>query len=75
MAKERRSWEDDSTIVAELKAGSAPSANAPGPLAAKASESSTLRSSEGHHEEEAVVATHTAPAGEAEPRSSEATAV
>lgn len=42
MAKERHGWEDDSALE-EIKAeASAPPANAPGPLAEKASEDSTL---------------------------------
>jgi len=46
MGKERRSWEDDSALVVDKEKETAPPANAPGPLAEKASESSTLRSSE-----------------------------
>jgi len=45
MAKERKSWEEDSTIAGEMRKDSAPGADAPGPLAEKASESSTLRGS------------------------------
>lgn len=45
MAKERRSWEEDSAIAGEMRKESAPAADAPGPLAEKASESSTLRGS------------------------------
>jgi hypothetical protein len=45
MAKEKKGWEEDSAIVAEVKKGTAPPAAAPGPLAEKASESSTLRGS------------------------------
>ena len=45
MAKERKSWAEDSSIMADTEKG-APSANAPGPLFGKASESSTLRGSE-----------------------------
>ncbi|KAE8453948.1 hypothetical protein EG329_007724 [Mollisiaceae sp. DMI_Dod_QoI] len=46
MGKERRSWEEDSVLVVDKEKASAPPANAPGPLAEKASESSTLRGSE-----------------------------
>lgn len=53
MAKERKSWEEDSAVVDEA-IGSAPAAAAPGPLAEKTSESSTLRGSvAGRHAEDA----------------------
>ena len=45
MAKERKSWEEDSAIVDEVKKESAPAPAAPAPLMGKASESSTLRDS------------------------------
>jgi hypothetical protein len=46
MAKEKRSWEEDSACAVAQEAGSAaPPAAAPGPLAEKASDSSTLRGS------------------------------
>jgi hypothetical protein len=46
MAKEKKSWEEDSACAVAQEEGSvAPPAAAPGPLAEKASESSTLRGS------------------------------
>jgi hypothetical protein len=46
MAKEKKSWEDDATsVIDEEQKPAAPAAVAPGPLAEKASESSTLRGS------------------------------
>jgi hypothetical protein len=46
MAKEKKSWEEDSAGAITAEEGSAaPPAAAPGPLAEKASESSTLRGS------------------------------
>jgi hypothetical protein len=52
MAKEKKSWEEDSTCAVAQEEGSvAPPAAAPGPLAEKASESSTLRGSGQHNED------------------------
>ena len=52
MAKEKKSWEEDSTCaVAQEEGSAAPPAAAPGPLAEKASESSTLRGSGQHNED------------------------
>jgi hypothetical protein len=46
MAKEKKSWEEDSACAVTAEEGSAaPPAAAPGPPAEKASESSTLRGS------------------------------
>jgi hypothetical protein len=46
MAKEKKSWEEDSaSVIDEEKKPAAPAAVAPGPLAEKVSESSTLRGS------------------------------
>ena len=45
MAKEKKDWEDDSAIMAEVKKETAPPAAATGLTAEKASESSTLRDS------------------------------
>jgi hypothetical protein len=46
MAKEKKSWEDDSaSVIDEKQKPAAPAAVAPGPLGEKASESSTLRGS------------------------------
>lgn len=42
MDYERRSWEEDSADMAEMRKDSAPSSAAPGPLAEKASQESTL---------------------------------
>lgn len=44
MAKEKREWEEDTAILA-AEEKNAPPANAPGPLAGKASVPSTLRGS------------------------------
>jgi len=54
MAKEKKGWEEDSAIVAEVKKGIAPPAAAPGPLAEKASESSTLRGSVAGQQDEGI---------------------
>jgi hypothetical protein len=43
MVKEKKSWEEDSECAIAEEEGPAPLAAAPGPLAEKASESSTLR--------------------------------
>lgn len=54
MAKEKKSWEEDSAIVAEVKKETAPPAAAPGPMAEKASESSTLRGSTAGQQDESA---------------------
>ena len=54
MAKERKGWEEDSAIVADVKKGSAPPPTTPGLLTEKASESSTLRGSVFGRQEEAT---------------------
>ncbi|KAG0651607.1 hypothetical protein D0Z07_1567 [Hyphodiscus hymeniophilus] len=46
MAKERRSWEDDTVGMGDIERKMAPPPDAPVPLVGKASESSTLRGSE-----------------------------
>jgi hypothetical protein len=46
MARERKGWEEDSASVIDEEKQPAPPPVAPGPLAGKASESSTLRGSE-----------------------------
>jgi hypothetical protein len=60
MAMEKKSWQEDSAIVAEVKETPGPPAVAPGPLAGKASESSTLRGSVvGRHDEDLDVKNNT----------------
>ena len=46
MRQERKSWEEDSLIMADVEKPSAPPADAPGPLIGKETESSTLRCSD-----------------------------
>jgi hypothetical protein len=46
MEYERRSWEEDSAVMAEVKRDGAPGAAAAGPLAEKASQESTLAEEE-----------------------------
>jgi hypothetical protein len=46
MAKEKKSWQEDSAMMADAEKANGPPAAAPGPLVGKASESSTLRGSE-----------------------------
>jgi len=46
MRQERKSWEEDSLIMADVEKRSAPPADAPGPLIGKETESSTLRCSD-----------------------------
>lgn len=70
MAHERREWENDSAIMAEMHKESAPAANAPGPLAEKASESSTLR---GHEDDANAEKKTETEGGESATRHSEAT--
>jgi hypothetical protein len=77
MAKERRSWESDSAIIAEEQRENAPAANAPGPLAEKASDDSTLR---GHDDDANLNAENKTAVldndnGESAKRNSEATTV
>jgi hypothetical protein len=46
LAREKKSWEDDSaSVIDEEQKPAAPAAVAPGPLAEKASQSSTLQGS------------------------------
>lgn len=77
MARERHGWEDDSAIEAGKEEESAPPANAPGPLAEKASEASTL----GGHEDDTTETNEKKKtdnvdnAGESAARHSEATTV
>lgn len=73
MAKERKSWEEDTAILEE---GKAPPATAPGPLAEKPSEEgSTLRGSVGARQDEETSAKETTNPDDQEsaPRPSEAT--
>ena len=54
MAKEKKDWEEDSAIMAEVKKETAPLAAATGLMAKKASESSTLRDSTAVQQDESA---------------------
>jgi len=54
MAKEKKDWEEDSAIMAEVKKETAPLAAATGLMAEKASESSTLRDSTAVQQDESA---------------------